>query len=312
MRVSRLKRPLWAVTVILILTVIRRLLKPQNVFETSVLEWFKIEHESKDPLLNLHQFAFSLSANVCERNPSILIFVHSSTNSVELRDAARRTWMTLTDSGNVSMATVFMVGMTTNGTIQKSVYSEASIYGDIVQANFIDNYRNLTYKHIMAYDWILANCPNIKLIIKLDHDVLVNVPYLIKFVHQNGYRRDFLYCSVSKTPVVLRNPKMKWYVNESVYPFKVYPDHCAGRAYMISLDAARRLHKASCNVRFYWIDDVYVTGILALKAGLVPQPFAKGHGYLAPIFVKPDIHQLLFIGVGSPRRAQRFWRYLQS
>ncbi|XP_071093319.1 beta-1,3-galactosyltransferase 1-like [Haliotis cracherodii] len=312
MRGRSLKRFLWAVIVIIILTVINRLYKPKNVFETSVLEWFQIEKESTDPLLNLHLFAFSLSANVCSRHLDILFFVHSSTTSVELREAARKTWMTLRNSGHVSMATVFMIGMTTNVTIQKSVDSEASVYGDIVQGNFIDDYRNLTYKHIMAYDWILANCPKVKLIIKLDHDVLVNVPYLIKFINQNGYKRDFLYCSVSKAPVVLRNPKVKWYVNESVYPFKAYPNHCAGRAYMISLDAVRQLHKASCNMRFYWIDDIYVTGILALKVGLEPKPFVKGHGYLAPVSLEPYIYELLFIGVGSSRSAHRFWNYIQA
>ena len=98
----------------------------------------------------------------------LLIYVHSALNNFEHRATIRRTW------GNVSsyesLATVrlvFVTGLQRNETIQQMVENESSQYNDIVQENFVDVYRNLTYKAVAALKWITENCfrnqdPNIR------------------------------------------------------------------------------------------------------------------------------------------------------
>ena len=43
-----------------------------------------------------------------------------------------------------------------------------------IRNDFIDSYRNLTVKSIMALKWATEHCKNAKLIFKMDDDTLVN------------------------------------------------------------------------------------------------------------------------------------------
>lgn len=56
---------------------------------------------------------------------------------------------------------------------------EFNLYGDIVQENFTDSYRNLTYKCIEAMKWISTYCNRTEYILKADDDVFVNI-YAVK------------------------------------------------------------------------------------------------------------------------------------
>jgi len=60
----------------------------------------------------------------------------------------------------------------------------------------------------------------------------------------------------------------KWRVDRVAWPGDVYPPYCSGMAYVMSTDVAVALHRASYSVPFFWIDDVYLTGIVAKRIGL--------------------------------------------
>lgn len=66
-------------------------------------------------------------------------------------------------------------------------------YGDIVQEDFVDSYRNLTHKAIMALRWVSQNCQNAKLILKADDDIFINI---FKLVGHNSFVLTFhnLWC----------------------------------------------------------------------------------------------------------------------
>ena len=64
-----------------------------------------------------------------------------------------------------------------------------------------------------------------------------------------------------------RNPKSKWYVPESSFPGNAYPDFLSGWAWITSPKTADKLVRASKRVPFFWIDDVWITGMLAREAG---------------------------------------------
>ena len=51
------------------------------------------------------------------------------------------------------------------------------------QGNFLDTYKNLTYKHMMGYKWLHRHCPNQpKYVVKADDDVFVEIFHLYHFV----------------------------------------------------------------------------------------------------------------------------------
>ena len=64
-----------------------------------------------------------------------------------------------------------------------------------------------------------------------------------------------------------RNPKSKWFVSETTFAGKTFPDFLSGWAWMTSPKTAERLVQASTEVPFFWVDDVWITGMLASQAG---------------------------------------------
>ena len=47
------------------------------------------------------------------------------------------------------------------------------------------------------------------------------------------------------------------------YSGEFYPTYCSGAAYILTMDLVPKLLNESYMTRFFWVDDVYVTGILA-------------------------------------------------
>ena len=59
----------------------------------------------------------------------------------------------------------------------------------------------------------------------------------------------------------------KWAVSRSEYGRARYPTFCAGLAYLMRPSLARKLLQAAPSVPFFWIDDVYITGLVAAAVG---------------------------------------------
>jgi len=67
---------------------------------------------------------------------------------------------------------------------------------------------------------------------------------------------------------ILRDPKtcMKWCVKQTELRGKTgFPQYCAGIGYIVTTPLLPLLYNASKSTPFFWIDDVYVTGLLAKK-----------------------------------------------
>jgi len=52
--------------------------------------------------------------------------------------------------------------------------TDKNTYNDIVQENFQDSYRYLTFKGIMAMKWITEYCNHTEYILKTDDDIITN------------------------------------------------------------------------------------------------------------------------------------------
>lgn len=68
--------------------------------------------------------------------------------------------------------------------VQRAVEFEAEQYGDIVQEDFLDTYRNLTYKGIAALKWIDQLCPHARWVLKTDDDIFVNTFNLMRHLRR--------------------------------------------------------------------------------------------------------------------------------
>ena len=213
--------------------------------------------------------------NMCRNGDGakeIIVLVHSSTNNFERRAAIRQTWgnLTLLDSYNLRVA--FILGQSINKSLQSQINHEDALQGDIVQGKFLDTYHNLSQKHVLGLRWVSAYCKTAKFVVKVDDDVFLN-PF--------GFFRDLVTKFSNLTRTIMCNVRLngtdriqhggKWGVNVnkfknvSHWPFSF----CQGFVVIYTNDIVPEIYKAATSncTPFVWLDDVYVTGILAGNVG---------------------------------------------
>ncbi|CAL1532071.1 unnamed protein product [Lymnaea stagnalis] len=197
-------------------------------------------------------------------------------------------------------------------TLSRNV-QEAKKFKDIVMGNFTDIYRNLTKKHVVALGWALSHCPKVKYIVKVDDDVIVNVYNLARHIKQT-YRttREAVVCRVPKNLQVHRSKVSKWSVSMEEYPFRAYPPYCLGLGIFMTRDVALRLYETTRDVRPFWIDDVYMTGLVAWKAGVTLKDF---HANLTVVFQNsyhPHHRNAMFVlaRFNNKQGYRQYWRDL--
>jgi Galactosyltransferase len=128
--------------------------------------------------------------------------------------------------------------------------------------------RNLTLKAVAASRWIAVYCKRANYIMKADDDVFVNVFTLMRYIYHlfaSGSRSRLIHGYVWKHSYVERVGK--WAVPFTDRSATFYPDYCAGLAYITTGDVARALYRMSLRIRFFWIEDVYMTGDLVTALG---------------------------------------------
>ncbi|XP_049818435.1 beta-1,3-galactosyltransferase 5-like [Aethina tumida] len=226
-------------------------------------------------------FNFKILSQVCSENtPMMLHVVVSAANNILRRNVIRK--MCKNDSAIVK--TVFALGMPQNATLQKEIEQENYLYSDIIQGNFNDAYRNMTYKHVMALKYLNYYCSNANYLLKTDDDIFVNTKILQKFVSTNlkeRYPKNLILCKPQMHAPVYRSSS-KWNVLKSEYSPDFYPPYCPGWMIIYSSDVVKHLYQKSRERKneFLWIDDVFVSGILATN-------LSTPHKRLSSVYIMP-------------------------
>ena len=229
------------------------------------------------------QAQFKVKSNE-EVAPFLLAFVHSAPSNFARRKVIRQTWAHPSTLAPLNVKVVFILGLSLDPTINALVDTESAKYSDLVQGNFVDSYKNLTYKHLAGYKWVMRFCNYSKFIMKVDDDAFVDVFKVVstlKYMFLSDYGNSLiairpagiLACSVfpEGTPV-RRNGK--WALSHAEYPMTTYPEYCSGVGYFASTDVLFKLfntaHEKTANGslknKAIWIDDLFVTGTLAQVA----------------------------------------------
>ena len=167
------------------------------------------------------------------------------------------------------MKIVFILGRT-EGSIPEldaALLHENAAHKDIVQEDFLDTYRNLTYKAIAALKWISTYCNDSKYVLKSDDDMIVN-PFTLMYYLERKVNNEHIMCHLYGIERVNRDSE-RCKVTKNEYGIGFYPTYCSGSAFIMITDIAMALHDVSYSVPFFWVDDVYVTGLLPFKLGNV-------------------------------------------
>jgi hypothetical protein len=163
----------------------------------------------QDHIVNPHNFSYILNPNwtVCQDNVYIIVYVHSTPAYDQRRILIRETWATRNLFPEIRL--VFMLGQTLDNKIMQAVQFENDLYQDIVQEDFLDSYRNLTYKAVMALKWISTYCSQASYILKTDDDMIVNTFTLLRYLkfldnHQMK-QNNSIFCRVYESMNVFRD-----------------------------------------------------------------------------------------------------------
>ena len=210
-----------------------------------------------------HDFKYLLnSEKICKTgNDSkvidLLLVVTTIHKNFKSRHILRNSWLSASKNNTANIRYVFLFGKTNDTELQKKLVAEASVYNDIVQEDFIDAYRNLTYKTIMGLKWATKFCMQARYVMKTDDDMWINVPVLLNSLDAQYKPLDIVYGACwSGAPH--RHTHSKWYVPEHLYPHKKYPMFCSGTGYVMKNETAEKIWKASEDIPFFYLEDVYV------------------------------------------------------
>nr|XP_022919689.1 beta-1,3-galactosyltransferase 5-like [Onthophagus taurus] len=221
-------------------------------------------------LIDLNNFHFTIFNKVCdnETDTLLLILVHSSPRNFDKRRVIRDTW----GQERKEIKLLFVLGSINNSTLQRKIQTENDINNDLLQGNFMDSYRNLTYKHVMVLKYPIYHCPEVKYVLKTDDDVFVNINATILFIKSEFSPpigvSNLLLCKVIKNAKVFRSFRSKWRVSVKEYSRKRYPTYCTGFAILYSNDVLFQLYKNAQEMEYFWIDDVHITGDAVLGTNI--------------------------------------------
>ncbi|KAH8410693.1 hypothetical protein KR222_005140, partial [Zaprionus bogoriensis] len=250
---------------------------------------------SASQLIDLHDFAYLMAQPACEPHVQVLILVHTAPRNAEKRTLIRQTWGAprMVQGAASPLRLVFLLGavhgVDGEQELQRTLELENARHADMVQGNFQDAYRNMTYKHVMALKWFNEHCSRAQQLIKVDDDVFVNTPQLLRLLREPAtpaagnsnqtllsttpasqslrmllqQRRELLFCRPVLASRVKRSYRSKWRVSFKEFPATYYPPYCPGFAIVYSADVVQRLYQAAQQANYFWVDDVQITGVLA-------------------------------------------------
>ncbi|XP_061190293.1 beta-1,3-galactosyltransferase 5-like [Saccostrea echinata] len=232
--------------------------------------------------VTLHGRYIINNKNMCRNHKRIsaLVMVHTAIWHFGTREEMRATWLNITQYRPEVVRVIFLVGTTKRKKSQERLFEESEKYNDIIQGDFKDTYRNLTNKGVLGLKWVTENCMNAEIIMKIDDDSFIN---LFKFFHNFIYlrkRKNFLFCNVwhKNSVKIERDRNSKWFVSNRFFRgYNAYPyTYCSGFAVFISTDLIPALFKAASTAPFFWVDDVYLFGILPSRVNkVVYRPMAQ-------------------------------------
>lgn len=274
------------------------------------------------PPVNPHNFKFLINpTHTCKsKNLKYMIYVHSAPKNHKKRQMVRQTWGARSVLLKYNMRIIFIMGLVDDKNTMARVKYESNTYNDIVVENFVDSYRNLTFKAIAGIKWVSRYCDNVTYVIKSDDDILIDMHALMEQMNSTEIRsygtKNLIMCNQWVRMKVIRDKKSKWYISKDEFPDEYFPPYCSGSVFIMSTDAVKRMYQASFDTSFFWVDDFYLTGLLVKKIGIEHKRLNENYMLNARVALdklKEDKkHELRFFHVHKLTHIYRMWSILKN
>lgn len=228
---------------------------------------------NKELILRYDSKKILIAPNIKSRD-KLVIAVVSAPSNLQQRMEIRKSWRKDALNSSYGITVLFFLGKSSyNDTTERKASAEASVYGDIVQLDFEDSYRNLTLKAYGIIRWFSLYTINAQYLLKVDDDTYVNIERLVGMLPPTGGsgKQLKLLTGVGRMRVqpVRDMAAGERYVAESDYPEPTYPPYLSGGGYLLSRDAAVKINNACRYVTSSLpVEDVLITGLCANIAGV--------------------------------------------
>jgi len=227
-----------------------------------------VHNRSSSPPVNVSYILHNpgLCSGLVTSGVSWVVGIYSAPEQSERRKLLRETWANVALFQQNVFRTFFVMGQARIAQ-QESIQAEFERYRDIVQGNFVDGPRNSTLKGLLSLHFVVHYCTAAKYFIKADDDNFLNIFSMMHLFEQSLMHQHTVICALWKdnTMPILRDPKecAPWCVAADELPGRThFPQYCAGLAYAVSHELVSALYTASLSAPYFWIDDVYITGLL--------------------------------------------------
>lgn len=240
----------------------------------------------------------------------LLVLVNSAVFNFDARSAIRETWGKFAVERGAYF--YFLLGSTEEQQIQELVEAEDFKYGDILQGAFYDDYYNLTLKTITMMRWVSQKCSKIRYVLKVDDDMMMNMQHACDFTEINPNFHKVIIGKLAKKWKPHRYKSSKWYVPYEAYNQTYFPNFVTGPAYFFTGDAAKPLYETSVNKTIpFYLEDVYMTGIVAETAGIK----RYNHAMMRNVHLKLDsctYPKIMTSHKHKPNEIRELWKSLYS
>ena len=196
--------------------------------------------------------------------------INSRATNVQNRKTIRNTWATPELLQKSQSNIVFVIGMTEQSKEQHQevIRQEAFKHGDILFADFLDTYANLSMKTATGLRWVSKTCSSVRYVGKMDDDVIINTFMSHGNLPRVVQQHQAMYGICMQYGIPHRNPESKWYASSARYYPKFYKTFCLGAFLFMSRETANKLAETSYNVQYFPVEDVYTTWLLAGAANV--------------------------------------------
>ncbi|KAK5967371.1 Hexosyltransferase [Trichostrongylus colubriformis] len=197
-------------------------------------------------------FTIVPKASLCS-DVDFVVVVHVRAEDAPSRNFWRNTYGNRDLKNQYNYGILFSIGKPSTLSDQGMIEEEAAECGDILQTDYKDTYRNLTLKHLAELRYLTMTCPRNVVVVKMDDDIALNVRNMFRFI-KNNLTSEELYCPRFVTMEEWNKP--------------MYPSYCWIWCYLAPLTAVERIISVAHSQRFFWIDDVFITGVLREAANV--------------------------------------------
>ncbi|XP_037040501.1 beta-1,3-galactosyltransferase 5-like [Bradysia coprophila] len=243
----------------------------------SLPTWFSLSpHRAKTKILFMNEELCTPSTPYDRNQRTAVIVIPSARKHFNRRSVIRQTYGSVKKANNVKILAVIFILAKSDGRQEddeaddRQLLAEADWFGDVIIGDFVDSYRNLTLKTIMAYDWLTTYCRKAQFVIKTDDDTVVNIFELTEHLSSLSpvdVSSSNIWCCVDRNESTVSDVTSKFYASSTDFPSGKFPDHCSGIGYVTTFVVIERFVEdisKSFPGRVCTHEDVFMTAVVPM------------------------------------------------